>query len=187
MYPARIFTLPQAIFTTMIKEIRAHYNKNFTAAAYQKMLDWMVEQCGEAPRFHVAETPVFLPATLKQRLLEAAADVTKVVAQPGFAARAAAALPPGLAVLRRDDKPLFLQVDFALCYDAQGSVVPQLIEAQGFPSLYYFQNLLHTGYRTFFNLPPGYQTFFNGYSSESYLALLKQCILAEEDPAHVIL
>ena len=49
-------------------------------------------------------------------------------------------------VPNEDEKAKFIQLDFGICKDDQGNIVPKLIELQGFPSLYFFQELLGSMY-----------------------------------------
>lgn len=171
----------------MIKDLRQQYNAQFSESAYQQMMDWITDHYQYRPTFHVGETPVFFSAELLQKLEEASADVSKVITAPGFAERATKALLPGQTVPNRTEHPLFLQMDFGLCADENGEISPQLIEAQGFPSLYFFQDLLAEAYKKFMPIPAGYTSFFSGLNRESYLQLLSDCILNGEQPEHVIL
>ena len=171
----------------MIPELRRRYNDNFTNEAYRAMLDWQAGQYGHRPKFHVAETPVFLPREVKTRVFQACNDVLQTVLKPGFAERAAAAIPPGEFVPNQSERPLFLQLDFGLCRGEDGSIVPQLIEAQGFPSLYFFQFLLDRSYRRFFPIPEKFTARFEGRTEEEYLDVLRRAILAGHDPRNVVL
>ncbi|MEL7161959.1 MAG: hypothetical protein AAFN92_14450, partial [Bacteroidota bacterium] len=172
----------------MITILRQRYNENFSPETYEEMLAWLAEQYGHAPKFHVAETPVFIPAAVGADLRAACADVLKVVTQPDFAARSIAAIPPGEEVPGQNAKPLFLQFDFGLCRDENGDIIPQLIEAQGFPSLYFFQYLLDQSYRKFFPIPEDHSCRFGEYrDSEKYLDLLRRAILGDHAPENVIL
>lgn len=171
----------------MIEALRKQYNEKFTEDNYYRMLDWIAEQCGEAPAFHVAETPIFVDADLRERLKEASEDVTELITKPGFTEKALSALLPGQQVPKRTKHPLFLQMDFGLCRDEHGQVIPQLIEAQGFPSLYFFQGILSEAYRRFFDIPEHYSSFFGGLDHERYYEILAECILGGEKPENVIL
>ena len=171
----------------MIKSLRDKHNENFQEEAYQKMIDWIEERYQHRPKFHVAETPVFIPAGLRDHIFQACADILDVVKQPDFAARSAAAVPPGEVVPDQNEKPLFLQFDFALVKEPSGEVVPQLIECQGFPSLYFFQYLLDQAYRKFFNVPKHLHSRFGDYSDTDYLDLLREVILGGHAPENVIL
>ena len=170
----------------MIPALRQQYNENFTNEAYQAMLSWLGGQYGHDPKFHVAETPVFFPKDFRDRVLAACDDVLDVVTAPGYAERAAAAIPPGEYVPGQDDHPLFMQLDFGVCRDENGALVPQLVEAQGFPSLYHFQSLLDRSFRRFFTIPDGFSARFDGSTPAEYLDLLRQAIVGNHDPKHVI-
>lgn len=151
------------------------------------MLNWITEQCGEAPLFHVAETPIFIDDELKEHLIAASADVARAITASDFAKKAEAALLPGQIVPNRSKHPLFLQMDFGLCETADGNIIPQLIEAQGFPSLYFFQYVLGEAYKRFFDIPEHLDAYFGGLSTDEYLKLLEDCVLAGEAPENVVL
>lgn len=171
----------------MIPDLRRQYNENFTNEAYRAMLDWLGGQYNFSPNFSVAETPVFFPADFQQRVLEACDDVLKVITAPGFAERSAAAIPPIEYVPGQTEHPLFLQFDFGVCRRPDGTIVPQLIEAQGFPSLYFFQMLLDRSFRKFFPIPPDFTARFGGLSEEGYLDILRRAIVGDHAPENVIL
>lgn len=171
----------------MIKSNRETFNSTFTDERYQEMMSWMSEQYGHPPNFHVAETPVFVPASVRKHLLRACDDILEVVTQPDFAERSKAAIPPGEFVPNQNDKPLFMQLDFALCKNEAGEVVPQLIECQGFPSLYFFQYLLDKSYRKFFPIPEEYNCRFGGYSREEYVDILRKAIMGGHAAENVVL
>ena len=171
----------------MIDHLRRRYNDNFTNEAYRAMLDWLGGQYDHRPKFHVAETPIFIPREVKTRVLQACNDVLQVVLADGFAERSRAAVPPGQFVPNQADRPLFLQLDFGLCRNEQGEIVPQLIEAQGFPSLYFFQLLLDRCFRRFFPIPEDYTARFGNLDEAAYLDLLRRAILNGHPPENVIL
>ena len=171
----------------MITEIRRRYNEDFTNEAYQAMLSWLGGQYNHDPKFHVAETPVFFPAEFRDHVFQACRDVIGTVCAPGYAARAAPAIPPGETVPGQNDRPLFLQLDFGVCDVPGAGLIPQLIEVQGFPSLYFFQALLDRSFRRFFTIPDGFSARFDGSSEAEYLEMLREAILNGHDAEHVIL
>lgn len=171
----------------MIKTIRRQYNDTFTEDNYQAMRAWMKEQYQHDPKFHVAESPIFVPNDVRDHLLAACDDILDVVLQPDFAERSKIAVPPEEFVPGQDERPLFMQFDFGLCLDENGNIVPQLIEAQGFPSLYFFQYLLDKSYRKFFPIPEDYTCRFGNRGAEEYVGLLRECILGDHAPENVIL
>ena len=171
----------------MIPELRRQYNDNFTNEAYQAMLDWMGGQYNHYPKFHVAETPVFYPEELRNRIFEACDHIIEVITAPDFAERSAPAIPPGESVPGQNDRPLFLQFDFGICEDELGNLTPQLVEAQGFPSLYFYQFLADRAYRKYFPIPPEYQARFGNRSEEEYMDLLRRAIIGDHPAENVVL
>jgi hypothetical protein len=83
--------------------------------------------------------------------------------------------------------PNFFVVDFAICAEGE-RLVPRLIELQAFPSLFGFQLLLLGCMRkTFPAIPRNWTSSFDRIKDEQYLTLLHRTIIADADPANVIL
>ncbi|MBP7821575.1 MAG: hypothetical protein KA010_01545 [Saprospiraceae bacterium] len=171
----------------MIKQLREQYNQAFSEAKYKAFIDDVIEKCGDEPTFRVAETPVFVPFHLKNKLLTACEDIVNVLTDPDFKNKSEGALHSSQIVPNEDDHTLFLQLDFGICKDEDGVLVPQLIELQGFPSLYFFQSAAAECYRMHFPVPPNFDNFFNGLNKEKYIELLRQSIVGDEKPESVIL
>ena len=171
----------------MIPALRRQYNQAFTNEAYRAMLDWMGGQYGHLPKFNVAETPVFFPRDFRDKVLAACEDVLSVITAPGYAERAVAAIPEVENVPGQDEHPLFMQLDFGVCRADDGSLILQLVEAQGFPSLYHFQVLLDRSWRRFFPIPEGFSARFDGSTQQEYLDLLKRTILGDFAPEQVVI
>jgi hypothetical protein len=167
--------------------LRRQYNAAFTPEKYQVFLNDINTVFHEAPTFRIGETPVFVPANLKAQLLRGVEDICNVITQPGFSASTAAAIPPGLSVPDEDAHTTFIQLDFGICQDADGNISPQLIEMQGFPSLYYFQYILAEAYKRNFDIPPHLHYLFGGLDEASYLELLRETIVGDARPEEVIL
>ena len=171
----------------MIPQLRRQYNENFTNEAYQAMMNWMGGQYNERPRFHVAETPVFIGNDIRDKVLQGCSDILSVLKRKDFAEQAKAAIPEGEYVPGQNDHPLFFQLDFGLCEGEDGEILPQLVEGQGFPSLYYFQHLLNQSYRRFFAIPAGRISRFEGIDEAGYLDVLRKAILGNHAPENVVL
>ncbi len=171
----------------MLKAIRTNYNSQFSPAAYEAMLEWIAQECGRPAKFSIAETPIFISPALKEHLLAASEDIIAVITQPDFAEKAQAALLPDQIVPNRTDRPLFIQMDFGLCQDEQGNIIPQLIEAQGFPSLYFFQGVLSEAYQRFMPVPKDRRSFFGDLDQPAYQSLLRQAILGDQSAEETIL
>ncbi|GJM36101.1 MAG: hypothetical protein DHS20C18_51020 [Saprospiraceae bacterium] len=171
----------------MIPELRNPFNAQFTDASYQTCLDWIANQSNHRQPFRIAETPVFIPKLLKERLVTACEEIVDVIVRPDFKELSDRALLSGQTVPGETPHSTFLQFDFGVCIDKNGDFTPQLIEAQGFPSLYFFQDLLAKAYRQHFDLPEHYTHLFGGLDSENYIEKLRRIIIGDHDPEQVIL
>ena len=140
------------------------------------------------PSFRIAETPVFVPKYLKEHLFQACEEIMNVIVQPNFKELSETALLTGQDVVPNEtDHTTFLQMDFGICKAEDGSLMPQLIEVQGFPSLYFYQEFVATAYKKFFRIPDHYNHLFGGLTSDSYLELLREIIVGSHKPENVIL
>ncbi|NRD20208.1 hypothetical protein HNV08_09110 [Winogradskyella eckloniae] len=174
----------------MIKPFRDAYNSNFSEQKYQDFIDDINQTHHYKVPFKVSETPVFIPKALKDQLVEACHDIMSVIEQPNFKALTDGAFFDASTIVPNEDEcSKFIQLDFGICKDKNGAIAPKLIELQGFPSLYYFQELLGRKYTEHFGavMPSGYSQHLNGMTSADYLALLKQEIVGDTDPKHIIL
>ncbi|MBC7448073.1 MAG: hypothetical protein H7330_08445 [Hymenobacteraceae bacterium] len=173
----------------MIADVRAAFNAAFTEEKYHAFLADLNGTYGQGRQivFRVAETPVFVPAALTAKLQQAVADIVAVITGPDLARLTRDAIPPELVVPHEDAHTQFLAIDFAVCRDANGELTPQLIELQGFPSLFAYEALLTEAYQRYFPVPATLTTYFNGLDRTSYLALLRRTILADEAPEAVVL
>ncbi len=171
----------------MISELRKQFNANFRPETYQALLSHIESQYNYRPPFRIAETPVFIPRKLKHQLLEACEEITAVIARPDFKKLSESALLAGQEVPGETPHTTFLQMDFGICKEANGELKPQLIEVQGFPSLYFFQDLVARSYRKFYDIPGQMSHLFGGMASEEYLELLRKVILGDHKPENVIL
>ncbi len=171
----------------MIPTPRQVFNAAFSPARYQEMLADIDQQFPEQLEFRVAETPVFIPAELREKLVKAGQDIIRVLQKSDFKALTDAAIPAGQRVPNEDAHAEFLTFDFAVCRDAAGELEPQLIEMQGFPSLYAFQAYLPTMFRKHFPIPTSVSPFLEVQDEQAYLAELKSLLLADESPENTIL
>jgi hypothetical protein len=171
----------------MITSLRQRYNQAFTQAQYEAMLADIQAQYPDQLEFRVAETPVFVPKALREKLVEACESIVDVLVQPDFVEKTKAAIPPGQEVPNDHAHTSFLAIDFAICLDEEGNTTPQLIELQGFPSIFGFQSFISDQYRKYFNIPDSLQNIFGGSGHDYYVNELKKLILGDENPENVIL
>ncbi len=174
----------------MVPELRRAYNAAFTEDAYRAFQHDLDATAGFHIEFRLCETPLFLSDALTRELEKAAHEVVEAVLSPEYLAQSVRAVPPELSVPGELGPPVFLQIDFALVRDPEGSgeIVPRLIELQGFPSLYGFQWLIDRGYRRSFPaMPAGWTPYFDGLDEVSYAARMREVILGSCDPENVVL
>lgn len=170
----------------MIPEIRALYNRNFTASKYNQFLAALNNQYGLPVRFRVAETPVFLDKSFKNKLILASNSILDFLSRPEFKTLTARAIPANQNVPAEDEHTLFLALDFAVIKDASGELQPRLIEMQGFPSLFGWQDFLSNMYREHFQVPEHVESHF-GLNSHDYRQLLRRVLLRNHAPENVVL
>ena len=171
----------------MLSTPRQLFNAAFTPDSYQKMLADIDQQLPEQLDFRVAETPVFIPVALRDKLLAAGQDIINVIQQPNFKQLTEAAIPASQRVPNEDEHAEFLTFDFAVCRNTEGELEPQLIEMQGFPSLYAFQAYLPEIFRAHYPIPDNVSPFVSLPDAAAYHAELKKLLLADEKPENVIL
>ena len=178
----------------MIPDVRQRYNAAFTDARYEAFTRELNRSMYWPVDFRVAESPLFLDADTTRALVAASDDIIAQLARPAFRQHARTAIPDGLSVPAETEWPHFLCVDFALCADANGKVVPQLIELQGFPTVACWQALLTANYRKHFpEIPRDFTPFFSGASAtyeeqeQRYLSDYRSALLGNCLPENVVL
>jgi hypothetical protein len=122
----------------------------------------------------------------KAKLLKAADEIIDFIALPDFKQRMKGALPASVRVPNEDAHTMFLALDFAVCTDGTDELVPRLIELQGFPSLFGYQDFLGNKFRQHYKLPQNLDFHF-GSSSEAYWDRLSKAIVRNHDPENVVL
>jgi hypothetical protein len=83
--------------------------------------------------------------------------------------------------------PECIVIDFAIAEGPGGTCQPQLIELQGFPSLFAFELLQAQALELAYDLPKGYSPFLNGYNQESYLEFFKIMVLGDQGKHTILL
>jgi hypothetical protein len=166
---------------------RSRFNENFSIEKYSEFLLGLNAGLPSPIEFRIAETPVFLTDDFRDKLLQAGEDIIATILQPGFKELTERAIPQKWRVANENDHSHFIALDFGVCKDAAGNVVPKLIEMQGFPSLYCFQVHLAENYRHTYGIPGNQTIFFNGLDKSSYIDLFKKTILGPYQPDEVVL
>lgn len=171
----------------MIPSIRTAYNTGYTEEKYQAFLAEIYREANHKVPFHIAETPVFVPKTLAKQLFQACEELVDTLVRPDFKALSEETILPGCYVPGETPHTTFLVIDFGICQDAEGNISPQLIEIQGFPSLFFYQDLCARAYRKHFDIPSDLQHLFGGLNSETYRDKLRKVIVGDSKLENVIL
>ncbi len=171
----------------MIGLFRKKYNELFSEEKYKAFVAQFDELYNRKVEFRIAESPVFISRDLKERLIEAGNDILKTVLSQQYLKASDNAIPSNLFVKGENKTPHFIAIDFAICKDADGNFLPQLIELQAFASLFFWQDLLPRKYAEHFYVPQGFSHLFNGYTTETYRDRMRQVLLGTHAPENVVL
>ena len=171
----------------MVPELRKRFNANFSEQAYREYIKDISGVHEQALDFRVAETPLFVDRDFKGKILSACESIVDVITQFNFMPLTTRAIPPEIKVPGENDHSHFIAFDFGVCENADGALEPQLIEMQGFPSLFCYQVLQDEVTRKHFDIPSNYSMYLGDFDKESYIRELKEIIIGNEKPEHVIL
>ncbi len=172
----------------MIPELRADFNRRWTPARYEEFLRRLDAESGTHVEFRCSETPVFLPNDMLTQMVRCGQELYgQLAANPAYLKAAAATIPAEFRVHGAAEHPLFVQADFGLIRQTDGTLAPRLVEIQGFPSIYAFQPMMARQYQTVFGLDEDLTTFLGGLTETSYFNLFRKVILNGHAPDEVIL
>jgi hypothetical protein len=171
----------------MIKELREKFNAGFTKEKYDAYMDKLENLHPGSLDFRNAETPVFVPKDFTAKMLNACEDIIDVIVDPKFIAMTDRGIPANVKVPNESSHAEFLVFDFGICENEAGELEPQLIEMQGFPTLFAFQAFHSELTAEYAQLPDNFSAYLNGYTKESYIQLLKEIIVGDLNPENVIL
>jgi hypothetical protein len=171
----------------MVSSARKHYNKHFTREKYAAFLNELNELYPNAIDFRLAETPVFVSKDFTAKMISASDTIIDLITDPTFMNITANSIPVSDKVAGSYGYPQTLVFDYGVCMNKDGQLEPQLIELQGFPSLYAFQVVYPDVLRRHFNIPSNYTQYLGGYNRESYTNFFKEVLLGTHQPENVIL
>jgi hypothetical protein len=171
----------------MVNELRERFNREFKEENYQNLINDLWQYNGGKSDFRICESPFFLSDDFATELTKACETIIGELNKEKVKAASSKGLPDVYKVYGQDDHPVFLQLDFAVTKNSEGKFLPQLIELQGFPSLYAFQAVISKKVKEHFNLDENLSSFFTGLNYESYTELFRKTLLGESAPENVIL
>lgn len=171
----------------MVEGLRKKYNEEFSVEKYKNFIEDLQNVYPGQLDFRVAETPVFVSKKFTEKMLSACESIIDVITAPVYQQQSANAIPKNLKVPNEDEHSHFICFDFGVCKNENGELEPQLIEMQGFPSLFAWEVILPEVLAKHFWTPNGHSIYLNGFEKSSYIELLKKIIIEDEDPENVIL
>lgn len=171
----------------MVPAMREWFNNHFTDEMYKAYLDELNALHPNAIEFRVAETPIFVDKEFTGKMIAACESIVDVITQYNFKSLTAHAIPDEVKVPGENNYSHFIAFDFGICENSEGGLEPQLIEMQGFPTLFAFQVFQTEVAKKHFNIPANYDSYLNGFTKETYLQLLKDIIVADHEAENVIL
>lgn len=171
----------------MVSAIRQAFNEQFSKEKYEAYLQDLNSKHPGAIEFRVAETPVFIDRSFTNKILSACESIVDVITQYNFNSISSHAIPDDVRVPNENAHTHFIAFDFGICQNEQGELEPQLIEMQGFPTLFAYQIWQDEVTRRHFSIPENYSPYLNGFNPTSYQQLLTEVILGKHQPENVIL
>lgn len=171
----------------MEKLLRKRFNENFTEEKYRAYEDKIENLHPGSLDFRNAETPIFIPKDFKEKMLAASEEIIDVITAPNFKELTERSIPGDLSVQGENDHTQFLVFDYGICRNENGELEPQLIEMQGFPTLFAFQTEHSELTAQYAELPETHSAYLNDYDKEKYLTDFKEIVLGNYAPENVIL
>ena len=148
----------------MQKLLRDKFNKNFTEEKYRNYMKSIEAVSPGALDFRNAETPIFIPKEFTKKMLDACEDIIDIIVAPNFKSLTERSIPDDVRVPGDEGRAQCMVFDFGICENAAGDYEPQLIEMQGFPTLFAFQAFHSELTSKYADLPANYSSYLNGYN-----------------------
>ena len=171
----------------MIPSLRQAYNASYTDERYGEYKRRLEERGKMEIPFRLAESPVFLPAALRDEMVDASLEIFRQLSSAEALRRSEAAVPAELNVPGCDPLPTFAVTDFAVTREPDGRLAPRLIELQAFPTLYAFQAVQC---EELARITPGGERlgwFLSGLDAVGYRRTVGEAILSGLPPDEVVL
>lgn len=170
----------------MIDLYRQLFNQQFSEQKYKAFQQDIADDFDYVPTFRMAESPFFISEELKQQLIEGSEQVIEFITQPNFKELTDQALLLNTRVPNEDAHTTFLAIDFGIC-EEDGQVIPKLIEVQGFPSLFNFQQVLYGKFQKQYPFLDEFTPYITGISEPEYAHIIEEAICNGHAKENVIL
>ncbi|WP_050436014.1 hypothetical protein [Chondromyces crocatus] len=170
---------------------RRAFNQVFRPELYQEYMRRLEQRLQTSIAFRVAETPLFIPPSLRDRLARHATEIVRQISEPSLVEKLKRAIPPHLDAPGMDPLPNCVQVDFAIVRGPDGELDGRVVELQAFPSLYALMvvqsEILADVLRPYPELDRSWSVYFNGLSRDGFVEHLRRTVLGGEAPENVVL
>lgn len=174
----------------MDSRFRDLFNSQFRPELYQWYQGELARRLDCTFDFRLAESPIFLTDDFKRRAVSSAEAIVDQLSNPSLIEEMKAAIPERWNTPGMDALPNLAQVDFAVVNE-NGTLVPKLIELQGFPSLTGLQVTQRDVWKDTLaqmdGLDLAWSCWFSGYDREAFVDLARRTIVGLNDPREVIL
>ena len=176
----------------MIPELRKRFNERWTPELYEEFLRGIDASAGTHVDFRLSETPVFLPKPLLDKMVRYGRELyEQLAANPRYRKDSDTAIPAHFKVPNEPEHPLFVQADFGLIREENGTLEPRLVEIQGFPSIYALQAAMAEEYQRTYrlndNMGASLSYLLDGHTHKTFVDLLSRAILNGHAPEEVVL
>jgi hypothetical protein len=171
----------------MVPSLRKAFNESFSTEKYEAFLKDLSSKHSGAIEFRVAETPVFVPRDFGSKIMDACESIVDLIVDPKFKHFTERSIPGHERVPNENDKAHMIAFDFGVCVSESGELEPQLIEMQGFPTLFGFQVYYPDLLRKHFSIPENYTQYLGSYDRDTYLQDLREVIIGDCAVENVIL
>ena len=171
----------------MIPALRKAFNETFTKEKYENFLLDLNSKHPNSIEFRVAETPLFISKEFTNKLVDACESIVDVIVDPDFKELTERAIPGDDYVPNENAHTNMIAFDFGICINESNELEPQLIEMQGFPTLFGFQVYYPEVVQKHFPVPKNFNQYLGNYTRDLYLEDLKEIIAGSYSPENVIL
>jgi len=171
----------------MVPGLRKKFNETFSPEKYEHFLQDLYSKYPGAIEFRIAETPEFIDKAFTQKILDACESIIDVIVDPGFKTLTGRSIPKGENVPNENKISHMIAFDFGICINENHELEPQLVEMQGFPTLFGFQVYYPDVLKKHFDIPVNYTQYPGNYNRETYIQDLKEVIVGNTPVENVIL
>lgn len=171
----------------MISSIRKEFNAHFSEEVYKKFIEELNQVHPNQLEFRVAETPIFIDKIFTAKLIDTCEFIIDIIETEEYKNVSERAIPEQYRVKNETPHSNFIAFDFGICINSDGDLEPQLIEMQGFPTLFAYQILNNQLVQKHFSISEKYSCYLNNFNDASYTKLLQEIIIGSYKPEEVIL